>query len=171
MQEYFKIGKLVAVHGLKGHLILTHALGKKSALKGLKKIFIEQHKGSFLPYFIEAATPRSEDETLLKLEDINTPEAAKKLFPRDVWLHEKDFKKFSGKQTPIGLLGYEILLDENSLGKIIEVIEQPHQVLCTIMLGDKEAYIPLHEESLLRIDHNNKKIFVQLPEGLLDIYR
>ena len=34
MTEYFKIGKLVSVFGLKGELILQHNLGKKSSLKG-----------------------------------------------------------------------------------------------------------------------------------------
>ena len=40
--EYFKIGKLVAAFGIKGEMILKHSLGKKSALKGLKAIFIEE---------------------------------------------------------------------------------------------------------------------------------
>jgi 16S rRNA processing protein RimM len=37
--QYFKAGKLVAVHGLKGELILKHELGKKSTLKGCKSNF------------------------------------------------------------------------------------------------------------------------------------
>ena len=47
MPEYFKIGKLVAVHGLKGELLLKHTLGKKTSLKGLqalKQKAAQQHK-------------------------------------------------------------------------------------------------------------------------------
>ena len=44
MAEYFKIGKLVAVHGLKGEVLLKHELGKKTSLKDLKAIFIEEKK-------------------------------------------------------------------------------------------------------------------------------
>jgi len=47
--EYFKIGKLVAVHGLKGDLLLKHTLGKKTSLKGLQAIFIEEKKNLFFP--------------------------------------------------------------------------------------------------------------------------
>ncbi len=57
------------------------------------------------------------------------------------------------------------------IGEIIEVIEQPHQVLCTVMVGGKEALIPVHGESLEKIDKKNKKVHVIIPDGLLDIYR
>ena len=41
MPEYFKVGKLIAVHGLKGELLLKHTLGKKTSLRGLQAIFVE----------------------------------------------------------------------------------------------------------------------------------
>jgi len=50
------------------------------------------------------------------------------------------------------------------------VIEQPHQVLCTILYNGNEALIPVHEASLVKVDQKNKKVYVELPEGLLDIY-
>ena len=54
---------------------------------------------------------------------------------------------------------------------IEEVIEQPHQVLLKISLEGNEALIPLHAESLDRVDHEAKKVYVILPDGLLDVYR
>ena len=83
--QYFKAGKLVAVHGLKGELIFKHELGKKTSLKDLKAIFIEDRKNSFLPWFIESAKVRSVDEILLKLETIDSREAAVKLSQKEVW--------------------------------------------------------------------------------------
>ena len=62
MPQYFKIGKLAASHGLKGDLVLQHSLGKKTTLKGLEAIFLEEGKDSFLPYFIESTKIRSDDE-------------------------------------------------------------------------------------------------------------
>ena len=41
MSQYFKIGKLAASHGLLGDLVLQHHLGKKTALKGLEAIYIQ----------------------------------------------------------------------------------------------------------------------------------
>ncbi len=63
------------------------------------------------------------------------------------------------------------MVDEGEeIGEVIEVIEQPLQVLCKIIYKGNEALIPLHEESLLKVDKKKKQVHVNLPEGLLDIY-
>lgn len=170
MTEYFKIGKLVTVVGLKGELLLKHTLGKKTSLKGLQAIFIEEKKDSFLPWFIESGKIKTEEETYLKLEGINTREAAAKLTQKEVWLAEPDFKKFAAKSAPVSLLGYTIINDTEPIGEILEVIEQPHQVLCRLEIKNKEALIPLNESTLQKIDHKKKLVIVELPDGLLDIY-
>ena len=171
MSQYFKIGKLAASHGLKGDLILQHSLGKKTALKGLETIFLEQGQGNFMPYFISSATIKNDTEIFLKLEGIDTKESARKLTPKEVWLTEEDFKKTAAKSSPIAMLGFTMVNNGENLGEILEVIEQPHQILCAILLDGKEALIPVHEESLEKIDLKNRKVFVTLPDGLLDIYR
>lgn len=170
MQQYFKIGKLAASTGLKGELILQHSLGKKTSLKGLETIFLEEKKDNLLPYFIEHAKIRSDTETILKIEGVDIVEAARKLTPKEVWLTADDFNKFAAKAAPIALLGFNLIDGDTDLGEIIEVIEQPHQVLCTILYKGNEALIPVHEESLLKIDKKNKKVFVEIPDGLLEIY-
>jgi 16S rRNA processing protein RimM len=168
--EYFKTGKLVAVHGLKGELLLKHELGKKTSLKGLQAIFIEENKNSFLPLFIEATKIKSEKEIYLKLEGINTREAAMKLTSKEAWLPEIDFKKFAAKSAPASLLGYTIMNNDAPLGEILELIEQPHQLLCRLEIKGKEVLIPLHEESLKKVNHKKKEVLVELPDGLLEIY-
>lgn len=170
MTEYFKIGKFVATFGLKGELVLKQNLGKKTSLKGLKAIFIEERKESFIPWFIESTKIKNEEEIYLKLEGVNTREQAIKLTQKEVWLPEEEFKKFSAKSSPINLLGYDIVEGEQVLGKISEVIEQPHQILCRIEFNKKEAYIPLHEETIQKIDKKKQQVIVSLPPGLLEIY-
>lgn len=171
MTEYFKIGKLVAAFGLKGELILKHNLGKKTSLKDLTALFIEQQKDSFIPWFIEGTRIKTEDEIYITLQDVITREVAIKFVAKEVWLPEEDFKKYSAKTSPINFLGYTVIEDDKELGKIMEVIEQPHQILCRIDHEGKEAYIPLHEETLLKVDRKKQQVIVTLPSGLLDIYR
>jgi 16S rRNA processing protein RimM len=170
MPEYFKIGKIVAIHGLKGELLLKHELGKKTSLKGLSAIFTEDRKNSFLPWFIETASIKSEEEIYLKLEGVDTREAAMKFTQKEIWLPETDFKKYAAKSAPASLLGYTIINAGTSLGEILEVIEQPHQLLCRLLINEKEVLVPLHEEFLEKIDHKKKQVQVVLPEGLLDVY-
>ncbi|HEY0355505.1 MAG TPA: ribosome maturation factor RimM [Flavisolibacter sp.] len=170
MKEYFKIGKLVTTFGLKGELVLKHNLGKKTSLKGLKAIFIEEKKENFIPWFVESSRIKNDEETFLKIEGINIREQAIPLTQKEVWLPEEDFKKFSAKSSPINLLGFDIVEEDKILGKILEVIEQPHQLLCRIDLQGKEAYIPLHGETMLKIDNRKRQVIVSLPPGLLEIY-
>jgi 16S rRNA processing protein RimM len=171
MNNYFKIGRLAATFGLEGELVLEHSLGKKTSLKGLENIFIEETKDSFLPYFIESTKIKNDKEVYVKLEGISAKETAKPFIKKEVWLHENDFKKFAANAAPISLLGFMVINEDEELGEVCEVIEQPHQVLCKIMLNGKETLIPVHEDSLEKIDKKNRKLFVNLPDGLLDIYR
>src|SRR6266496_1825177 len=170
MPEYFKIGKLVAAHGVKGELVLKHELGKKTSLKGLKTIFIEEKRNSFLPWFVESTKIKNEQEVFLKLEGVATREAAIKLTQREAWFMETDLKKFSAKSSPINLLGYTITNEGKTIGEILEVIEQAHQMLCRIEIHKKEVLIPLNEDTLQKIDHKKREVIVSLPEGLLEIY-
>ncbi len=170
MANYINIGKFVSAHGLTGELLLQHELGKKTTLKGLQAIFIEDKKGAFIPWFIESATMKTETEIYLKLEGITTREAAQKLSQKKVWLTETDFKKFAAKSSPASLLGYLIINNKEQLGDVLEVIEQPNQLLCRLDIKGKEVLIPLNESTLQKIDHTKKAVTVDLPEGLLDIY-
>ncbi len=170
MNNYRNIGKIVAAYGLKGDIILLHQLGKKTSLKGLEIIFLEEKNAEMLPYFIEVVKIKSEKELYIKLEGVNTKEMAGKLLQKEVWLTEEEFEKYAGKSAPISLVGYRLVNEGDDLGEILEVIEQAHQVLCRIELQGKEVLIPLHEKTLQKVDRKKKQVFVILPAGLLDVY-
>ncbi len=170
MSQYFKIGKFAASHGLDGTLVLVHSLGKKTALNDLETLFIQESKDSFMPYFIESTSVKNDAEVYVKLEGINNKELARKYTPKEVWMTAADFEKFAAKASPISMLGYDLIDGTHNLGEIIEVLEQPHQILCTILYNGNEALIPVHEGNLLKMDPENKKVYVEVPEGLLEIY-
>ena len=170
MQDYINIGKLVATFGLKGELILQHSLAKKLGLKGVEAIFVEQVKGSYLPYFLLTSKAKTHDETFVQLEGISTKEQAHRLISKQVWLLDADFRRLAGNSSPISLLGYKLFNEEEYIGNIEEVIEQPHQVLLKITYKDNEALIPLHDETLDKIDRKKGEVYVTLPDGLLEIY-
>ena len=171
MKDYFSIGKIVATHGLTGEVVVEHALGKKTDLKGLETIFIEERKGTFLPYFVEGTKIKNAEEVYVKLEGFNTKESGRRLMQREVWLLKEDFDKHAAKSSPISLLGYMMVNEGEEIGEVIEVIEQPMQVLCKIIYQGNEALIPIHEESLNKIDKKKKQVHVILPDGLLEIYQ
>lgn len=167
--EYFKIGKFVSAFGLNGELILQHSLGKKTTLKGIEALFTEDSSNSFLPYFISSARVKNDTEIYIQLEHISTRESARRFVQKEVWMTSNDFKKFAAKSAPISFLGYQVIDKRKNIGEIIEVIEMPHQVICKIMMEGAEKLIPLHEQTVERIDNKTKKIYVALPDGLLEL--
>ena len=44
------------------------------------------------------------------------------------------------------------------------------QLLGRIQIKGKDVLIPLHEQTLLKIDRKQKQVHVELPEGLLDVF-
>jgi 16S rRNA processing protein RimM len=170
MDEYINIGKVVATFGVGGEVILLHSLGKKLGFKAGDVLFIEQVQGSYLPYFIASSKAKTMEESYVLLEGINSKESANRLISKQAWLLDADFRKHAGKDSPISLLGYKLFNEEEFIGKIEEVIEQPHQVLLKITYNGNEALIPLHEETLDKIDRMKGEVFVTLPDGLLEIY-
>lgn len=170
MASYLKLGKIVSVHGLKGELVLTHTLGKSSTLKNLEVLYVEEKKDKLLPYFIQTARKKTATEIFIQLEGIDIREKAQRLVSKIVWIPEEEFQRLASKSAPASILGFKIIDTGNVLGEITEVIEQPQQLVCKIIIQNKEVLIPLHEDTLSKIDYSKKEVHVQLPEGLLDIY-
>lgn len=171
MPQYFSIGKIVAAFGTEGEMILRHKLGKKTSLKDLQAVFIEDRKDAFLPYFILSTRAKGADDLYIRLEGIDNREVARRFLQKEIWLEEEDFHKYAGQSSPISLLGFTMLENGEIIGEILEIIEQPHQVLCRVDFQGKDALIPLHDQTLVNIDQEAKEVTVELPDGLLDLYR
>ena len=167
-EQYYSVGRLVAAFGLKGELVMRHSLN--GDLNTLEVIFLENRRDGFLPYFIEGIRPKGNEEAYLKLEGIQNPEQARLLTQKEVWLREADFTRLASSSSPVSLLGFHLVDGETDLGEVVEVIEQPLQVLCKLIIQGKEVLIPLHKETMGRLDEAGKRLYVNLPEGLLDVY-
>ena len=170
VNSYRNIGKIVSAFGLKGDLVVLHHLGKKLAVTKIKVIFLEQKKDELLPYFVTFAKKKGIDELLLKLDGIDSKEAVTKFLRRDVWIREEEIQLHTAKDNPIGWVGYQVNDQGRNLGTILEIIEQPHQVLCRLEMESKEVLIPVNEQTLVKIDHSSKTLLLRLPEGLLEVY-
>ena len=170
MEDKICIGTLVATHGVDGTLILRHALGGRTDFPEVEVFFIETSKDELLPFFPTEAKVRNTSESFLRLEGIHTPERARGLLKKRVWLPASEARRLTAKNAPISLLGYQVVADGEPLCQVLEVIEQPHQVLLRGMVQEKEVLLPLNESTLVEIDHAGLKVLLELPDGLLDVY-
>jgi len=151
-------------------MIVQHHLGSKIAVTKIKVIFLEQKKEELLPYFTENVRKKGNDEFYLKLEGIDSKESASKFIRHEVWMKEEEVQTHTGKNNPISWVAYQIVDQGKNLGQVLEVIEQPHQILCRIEIDGKEVLIPINEQTLVKVDHKSKLLLLNLPDGLLEVY-
>jgi 16S rRNA processing protein RimM len=168
--ELVHFGKIVATHGVNGAVIVQHVCKRNIDLKNCKALFIEVEKDSKNPYFITQSKAVNTEELHVSIEGVTSKEGAKFLLRKKVWLPKTDFDNLVDKNAPLALLGFTIIEKGKVIGEIIEVIEQPQQILCNVIYNNQQVFVPLHTETLVGIDRTKKLIEVNLPEGLLDVY-
>jgi 16S rRNA processing protein RimM len=167
--SYFKAGFIMRPHGLKGEVTIALDADSPAEWDALESVMIEI-KGRLVPHFIEAVSV-SDSKAFLKLEDINTPEAAQALKGCSLFL-----PKESRPALPRGdfyndeVIGFEV--EDESLGLLGQVrdIEMagPARFLI-VMVHEKEVMIPVQAPLLKSLNRSKKKILVNLPDGFLDI--
>ena len=172
MPNYIHIGTIVATSGLQGAVILRHELGEDVDLQALSPIYIAPNPDSFIPYFPESLTARRPAEALVKLDGTDSRETARSLIKKKVYLERELFDRLVSPDSDLFYLGFTIVDEkEGALGKIVEIIRSPDQLIARIDEGPHELLIPLSAHTLQRTDRANKRLYVRLPDGLLDVYR
>ena len=174
MEKYTSIGFTKKCHRLKGELkVLVEGEYLEDFMK--TPVIFLSIKGRHLPFFVEKA--RLENELILKLEDVDSKEAAHLLSSKEIFLQSANvLKKEERKVEVVSDLFFGHLVDftlvdteVGELGKIEEVIEFPQQEMAVISHNDNEVFIPLHESLIEKIDEEKQFIYMNLPEGILDI--
>ncbi len=173
--QYINIGYTKRTHGLKGEIkLVVEDRYLEDFLKN-ERIFVDV-KGAKVPFFIEGV--RGKGEMILKLEDVDSLDAAYGIQSREIFLREQDLVPLQDRELDIEeeTLEYEyitgfLLVDKTAgeIGRIDEVIEIPQQEMAMLKYKGREILIPLNERLVTSVDEKAKKVFMDLPEGLLDM--
>ncbi len=165
-----RIGKIVATHGLNGSLILTHVVGNSQWLKKEHVLHVEMQKGSYIPYFISQCKANNPKEYLINIENIDKVESAKKLVTKHVYVDESILADYA-KQSPLLWIGFNVTDKKNgALGTIDDVMQTGNQWLARLTYKNTEVLIPLIDQTIEKLDLKSKTLYVNLPEGLLEVY-
>jgi 16S rRNA processing protein RimM len=171
--SFIKIGHTQKPHGVKGEIKINIEENFEEELAGLDVIFLNV-KGKELPYFIEAI--RGADSNILKLEDVDSKEAAGKIGSCSISARLNDLKYYEVEETTNDDLfyshctGYEMIdVNDGNIGIIKEVLEYPHQELAVLEVKGEDVLLPLNEHTIHSIDTEKKQMTVEMPEGLLNL--
>lgn len=165
-----RIGKIVATHGVQGDMVIKHLAGSSTWMKNGQALFLELRKESYIPYFTSDHKVLNDEEYIVRVEDVENIEDAKKLVGKAVYVNE-DVLMGRAENTPLLWKGFN-LVDKNrgGLGEIEDILEVGPQWLAKITYEGKEVLIPLAQDFLIDVNIKNKFVRIELPEGLIEIY-
>jgi 16S rRNA processing protein RimM len=163
-----KIGFINKLQGYKGevHCIIERGYVENYVDEEFLFVMLD---GIAVPWAVEEIKDKR-GAAVIKFENVNNEEYAKRFIDAEVFV-EKRTKKDIEEPSWENLTGYEVIDKAyGSLGVIKSIEEYPQQLIAAIIIKEKEVLIPLTEDFLERVDDSEKKVYLNLPEGLIDLY-
>ena len=170
-EECFYLGKIAKKFSFKGEVLIYLDTDEPELYENLESVFVEHNK-HLVPFFIETSSLHKNDFLRVRFEDVNNEEEADALVGNAVYLPLTMLPKLSGNKFYFHeVIGFEI--EDQRLGvfgKIAAVNDTTAQPLFEVLNGAVEILIPMIDHFLVKIDRENKKVIMNLPEGLVEMY-
>ena len=168
--DCYELGYISKTKGLDGEVYVQLDVDEPEDYENLESVFIEIKK-NLVPYFIQYIDFQDK-KVVISFEDIETLDQAKELVGSKLFLPLNNLPPLEeGQFYYHEVINFKII-DQNlgELGTIIQIYETGNQDLIAMQFQGKEILIPLVDDFIVKIDRENNILFVNLPEGLIDIY-
>lgn len=160
--EYVYIGKIVTTHGIKGELkIISDFEYKNEAFKVGNKICIGSEKSEEVIQSYRV----HKNYDMITFKNYDNINQVLKYKNKKVFINKEDLKIDGYLDTDY--IGLEVYMNNEVIGKIINVIKIPNNSLFEIENEEKKFYIPNNNNLIEKVDIKNKKIFIKYIEGLI----
>lgn len=163
--EVYKIGRIGKPHGISGEVTLRFSDDVFDRVDADYLVLMVD--GILVPFFIEGYRFRSDEVALVKFEDIDTKDRASELTGCDVFFPRHLADAGDDVLTWSQIVGYDIVdvLSDKTIGRIEAVDETTINTLLELSDG---TLIPAADEFIEDIDHEERKLMMRLPEGLVN---
>ncbi|WDF69297.1 ribosome maturation factor RimM [Sphingobacterium oryzagri] len=171
ISDAFCIGYITKTRGLKGEVQLFFEFEDYMELD-FDMLFLEMNK-KLVPYFVDTIKVQKNSTAYLNLEDVDHIDKAQPLVKKKAYLpNDKMPERDPDDFRYSDLVGFLVIDEqEGEIGSITAVQELPQQFVATVDFHGHELLFPLNEDLILDIDMQEQIIEVELPEGLVDLYR
>ena len=165
-EEGYKIGRLGKTHGVSGEI--SFLLDDDVFDRTDADYLILDIDGILVPFFIDSYRFKTDSNALMKFDGIDTQERARELTGCDVYFPRVLFDDDDDSISWAELVGYS-LIDNNSgkvIGEIASIDDTTINILFELTTG---KLIPASEELITHIDTKKQQIYINLPEGILEL--
>ena len=153
-EDCFFLGTIVGKFSFKGEILVKLDTDQPNTYINLQSIFVETPQG-LVPYFVDRCRLHKSSSK----KDLFLPvDMLPKLEGNQFYYHE--------------VTGFSVIDQfDTKIGTIKTVNDSGPQPLFVIDSSGNEILIPIHDDFIKELDRKSEKIFLDLPEGLLDIFK
>jgi len=176
VEECVYCGTIAKTHGVKGEVLLKANI---ELPKETEFVFIEMD-GIRIPFFISPNGLRLRNRTkhevhlLVLFDDVDNEATATGLVGCDVYttVVEEEEATEQPYSTLADFEGFTVKnANQEEIGICLEVLDIPNNPLLKVMSQGQEVLIPFHEDLLIEVDPTSNCLVVEIPEGLIEIFR
>jgi 16S rRNA processing protein RimM len=162
------LGSITKTHGISGELLVRSPAMSYSLTDSWDLVFIEIDR-ILVPFFIESFHQLDNHTLILNIRDINDKNTASAYLKKKVHVPRSAIRDTGGSIADPGLDSYTVIdTEKGELGRIVEHIGLKDNPLFLVTDGKNQFYLPASKELISRIDTRQKKVFVTMPEGIVD---
>jgi len=165
------LGRITKLSGYEGAVTVKLEKNFPENILPDESVFLEI-EGRPVPFFISDYEYTGADILKISFEGYDTKEKITEFIGCRIFLTKGKPEVTPSEEINI-LIGFKVIIkNDKLLGTIKDVIESPGQWLLNITSPEKEEIlVPFHEDFIVSINKPEKKVLMNLPEGLTEINR
>jgi len=171
-EECFFLGTIVGKYSFKGEVLAKLDTDSPATYLNMDSLLIETPQG-LVPYFIDRSRLHKSYLLRVKFEGVDSESEAEALLKKNLFLPLNMLPPLKGNQFYYHEITGFTAIDQfdNEIGSIKNVNDSGPQPLFVIDAEGTEILIPVHDNFIKNLDRGAKKMHLNLPEGLLDIFK
>lgn len=170
-EDCFYLGKIVRKHSFKGEVVAKLDTDEPEIYNNLESVFVEL-SNNLVPFFIEKSLLQKGNQLRIKFDDIESEADADAILGAGIFLPLEFLPKLSGNKFYFHeVINFKIEdVNLGFIGLIEGINDTSAQPLFEINANGSRVLIPMIDDFIVEVDRENKKIIVNTPEGLIDLY-
>ena len=168
-QDCFLLGTIFKLHGYKGDVNIYNDNDIPLILNDIEFFYIEENN-ELIPYFLVSIRLKKKNVLLVRFEDVDSETEALKILKKKVYLPNSFLPEGDSLNQNKIIIGFNVL-DKSlgNIGKVEFINDSTAQTLIIVNNGEKEFFIPFHDQFVVNIDMTKKNLEVNIPQELIDI--
>ncbi len=171
VDDCYQLGYVIKPHGLKGEVQVFLDVDSPGEYETLESVFVQKGQ-QLVPFFIESIAIGT-GKAIVAFEEVESIEAAAELKGCSLFLPLDNLPDLGSNDFYYHeLVGFNLKSTAGEdIGEVKDVLEAGGQDLLAVMhSSNKEILVPLTDELISSLNKEEKKLVMEIPEGLLDVY-